>query len=44
MVFEQAVLEVNLAGTYDVYSVLRFGFNGYAILVERKPSFEHQKL
>ena len=40
----EVVLVVYLAGTYDVYSVLRFGINGYAILVERKQSFERKKL
>ena len=40
----KVVLVVYLAGTYDVYNVLRFGVNGYAIFVKRKVSFERQKL
>ena len=43
-VVREVVLVVYLGGTYDVYSVLRFGINGYAIFVERKLSFERQKL
>ena len=40
----EVVLVVYLAGTYNVYSVLRFAVNEYAIFVERKPSFERLKL
>ena len=38
--FEQVVLEVDLDGTYDVYSVSRFCFNGSSILMQRKPFLE----